>query len=425
MTGRQEFFADPNTDVRGTVRFGDASTVEIKGVGSIVFQAKTGEQRVLHGVYFIMALKNSILSLGQLDEGGSKVEIDDGVLRIWDKSRRLLAKVHRRKNRLYILHLEAAQPLCLAARKDDETWKWHERFGHLHFDALRRLSKEEMARGMPVVNHVEQMCDTCVTTKQRRRAFPTAAAYRAQNQLELVHGDLCGPVTPATPVGNSYILLLVDNATGFMWVVLLPSKDAAVEAIKKVKMAAEVESRRKLKVLRTNNGGEFTVAEFAAYCADEGVKRHFTAPYSPQQNGVVERRNQTVVAMARALLKQRRMPSRFWGEAVMTAVHILNRSPTKALKNATPYEAWNGRAPTVSHLKFLAVWPIPGGSLSFASSMTAAKLACLLAMRKGPRHIVSMIQYPSACVLAAMWYSTKAGLGLGITGSRHIRSSGQ
>jgi transposase InsO family protein len=75
-------------------------------------------------------------------------------------------------------------------------------------------------------------------------------------------------------------------------------------------MAAEVASGRKLKVLRTNNGGEFTVVEFAAYCADEGIKRHFSAPYSPQQNGVVERRNQTVVAMARALL---RMPSRFLG----------------------------------------------------------------------------------------------------------------
>jgi transposase InsO family protein len=282
MTGRQELFADLNTGVRGTIRFGDASKVEIKGVGSIIFQAKTGEQRVLHGVYYIPALKNSILSLGQLDEGGSKVVINHGVLRIWDNHHRLLAKVHRGKNRLYILYLEAAQPICLAARKDVEAWQWHERFGHLNFDALRRLSKEEMARGMPVVNHVEQVCDTCVTTKQRRRSFPAAAAYRAQNQLELVHGDLCGPVTPATPAGNRYILLLVDDATRFMWAVLLPSKDAAAEAIKKIKAAAEVESGRKLKVLRTDNGGEFTVAEFAAYCADEGIKRHFSAPYSPQ-----------------------------------------------------------------------------------------------------------------------------------------------
>jgi transposase InsO family protein len=95
-------------------------------------------------------------------------------------------------------------------------------------------------------------------------------------------------------------------------------------------------------VLCTNNGGEFMVAEFAVYCANEGIQRHFSAPYTPQQNGVVERRNQTVVATAHALLKQRGMPAIYWGEAVMTVIHLLNRSPTKALDGKTPYEAWHG-----------------------------------------------------------------------------------
>ena len=94
-----------------------------------------------------------------------------------------------------------------------------------------------------------------------------------------------------------------------------------------------------------------TAAEFVAYCADEGIQRHFSAPYTPQQNGVVERRNQTVVATARALLKQRGMPAIYWGEAVMTAIHLLNRSSTKALDGKTPYEAWHGRKPVVSHLR--------------------------------------------------------------------------
>jgi hypothetical protein len=94
-----------------------------------------------------------------------------------------------------------------------------------------------------------------------------------------------------------------------------------------------------------------TAAEFASYCADEGVQRHYSALYNPQQNGIVERRNQTVVGMARALLKQRGMPAVFWGEAVVTAVYILNRSPTKALNRMTPYEAWHGRKPVVSHLR--------------------------------------------------------------------------
>ena len=158
MTGRRDLFSDLNTNVRGTVRFGDASKVEIKGVGSIVFEAKTGEHRVLHGVYFIPVLKNSIMSLGQLDENGSKVVIDDGVLRIWERSSgRLLVKVRRGANRLYVLHMKTAQPVCLAAHRDEEAWQWHERFGHLNFEALRRLGKEEMARGMPKIDHVEQV----------------------------------------------------------------------------------------------------------------------------------------------------------------------------------------------------------------------------------------------------------------------------
>ena len=110
-------------------------------------------------------------------------------------------------------------------------------------------------------------------------------------------------MTPATLGGRRYFLLMVDDAYRFMWDVLLPSKDAATDAIKQVQAVAEKESDRKLQVLRTDNGGEFTIVEFTVYYTGEGIQRHFSTPHSPQQNGVVERRNQTVVAMALSLLK--------------------------------------------------------------------------------------------------------------------------
>ena len=94
-------------------------------------------------------------------------------------------------------------------------------------------------------------------------------------------------------------------------------------------------------MVRTNRGGEFTSVEFAAYCADQGVARHHTAPYSPQQNDVVERRNQTVVGMAQSMMKAKDMSVRFCGEAVTMAVFILNHAPTKALKGKTSFEAWH------------------------------------------------------------------------------------
>jgi hypothetical protein len=281
---------------------------------------------LLTGVYYISALRNSIISLGQLDESGSRVEIKDEVMRIWDLHHRLLAKVTRSTNRLYVLNVQVAQPLCLAVRWDDEAWQWHEHFGHLHFEALKRLSAKGMIRGLPSLDHVEQFCDVCVLTKQRRLPFPQQSSFRAKKRLELVHGGLCGPVTPATPGGRRYFLLLVNDLSRYMWVVVLGSKGEAADAIRRAQAAAEAECGRKLRMLRTDNGGEFTAAEFASYCADEGVQRHYPAPYNTQQNGVVERRNQTVVWMARTLLKQRGMPAIFWGESVVTdACYLLGR----------------------------------------------------------------------------------------------------
>jgi len=156
---------------------------------------------------------------------------------------------------------------------------------------------------------------------------------------------------PATPGGKLYFLLLVDDRSRYMWVALLAAKSDTLAAVKKFQARVEVETGRHLRVLRTDNGGEFTSVEFESYCADRGVERQHTAPYTPQQNGMVEWRNQTVVTMARSLLKARDMPATFWGQAVATVVYILNRAPTKAVDGMTPYEAWHGRKPDVHHLR--------------------------------------------------------------------------
>ena len=110
------------------------------------------------------------------------------------------------------------------------------------------------------------------------------AKYRATDALELVHSDLCGLITPATNYGRRCFLLLVDDCSRYMWLQLLTSKDKAVDAIKKFQARAEVEFRKKLRVLRIDRDGEFTLVEFATYCMDQGVAQHHTVLYSPQQN---------------------------------------------------------------------------------------------------------------------------------------------
>jgi hypothetical protein len=190
MTGQREFFTELDSDVRGSVKFGDASGVEIMSTGSVTFAPESGEHRLLTGVYYIPTLRNSIISLGQLDENGSHVEIKNRVMRIWDRHHRLLAKVTRGTNQLYVLNVQVAQPLCLAARQDDEAWQWHERFGHLHFEALKRLSAKGMVRGLPSLDHVEEFCDVCLLTKQRWLPFPQQSSQGA------TRARAWGPVWP-------------------------------------------------------------------------------------------------------------------------------------------------------------------------------------------------------------------------------------
>jgi transposase InsO family protein len=141
------------------------------------------------------------------------------------------------------------------------------------------MSKQEMVRGLPPITHVNQFCDTCVLAKHCRGAFPKQSKYRTDKTLKLVHGDLCGPVKPATLGERRCFLLLVDDATLYIWVALLAAKSEAAGAIRRIQALTE-ECGRKLRVLRTDNGEEFTTAEFAAYCAEVGVMRHFSTPYT-------------------------------------------------------------------------------------------------------------------------------------------------
>jgi hypothetical protein len=208
------------------------------------------------------------VSLGQLEEAGYKILLLDGRLKIWDTQRQLLASVPRSMNRLYELELDVARPVCLAAQGDSPAWRWHARLGHLNFRSLRRLAEEDMVRGMPRIDHIDQICDSCLAGKQRRLPFPNEAKYRASHKLELIHGDLYGPVAPTTPSGNCFFFLLVDDLSRYMWVALLSSKDEAMAAFLNFQARVEAETGRKVGTLRTDRGGEFTARVFIEHCCN-------------------------------------------------------------------------------------------------------------------------------------------------------------
>jgi transposase InsO family protein len=175
--------------------------------------------------------------------------------------------------------------------------------------------------------------------------------WRATEKLQLIHADLCGPISPISNSNKRYIICFIDNFTRKAWTYILVEKSEALVMFKRFKSYVEKEVEGYIKCLRTDRRGKFTLLEFNEFCIEHRIKRQLTATYTPQQNGVAERKNQTVMNMVRCMLLERKIPKTFWLEAVNWTVYILNRSPTLVVKNQTPEEAWSGSRPSVEYFR--------------------------------------------------------------------------
>ena len=252
---------------------------------------------------------------------------------------------------MFPLSLQTEMICSFSAIVMDTNWLWHLRFGHLNFNGLSVLAKKKMVTGIPLLENFNRLCEGCILGKQQRDSFPVGKSRRAMQQLELVHSDICGPMETVSHGGNRYLLTFIDDYSRKTWVYFLKQKSETFEIFKSFKAYVEKQSGLSLKVLRTDRGGEYTSNEFADFCKNQGIKHQLTASYSPQQNGVSERKNRTIVEMARSMLKGKNLPKVFWAEAVSCAVYILNRCPTRSVLNMTPEEAWSSFKPDVEGLR--------------------------------------------------------------------------
>ncbi|KAG7551914.1 Zinc finger CCHC-type superfamily [Arabidopsis thaliana x Arabidopsis arenosa] len=364
MTGNLSFFSKLDQSVSGKVRFGDDSRIDIKGKGSITFIAKNGERKTLSDIYYIPKLRSNIISLGQATEIGCDVHMSKDNLTLSDKNGNLLVHATRSKNRLYKVVMEVENSKCLQLIVSNDSRLWHARLGHIGVDTMRTMMQKEIVAGLPRIGIEKETCSSCLLGKQVRQSFPQATLFRATNILELIHGDLCGPITPPTAAQNKYIFVLIDDYSRYMWSILLREKGESFRKFKIFKTRIEQETGASIKTFRTDRGGEFLSQEFQDFCNSTGIKRHLTAPYSPQQNGVVERRNRTLMGMTRSIMKHMNVPNYLWGEAVRHATYLINRVATRTLVNQTPYEVFKSKKPNISHLRIF-------GCIGFAKTETA------------------------------------------------------
>lgn len=242
---------------------------------------------------------------------------------------------------------------CMYSSDEDLPNLWHERYGHLSKTSMKLLQRKKMVRGLPQFKTKDEVCTDCSVGKQTRKPIPKSSTWRAKHVLELVHSDICGPVNPISQGGKRYLLTFIDDYSRKGWVYLLAEKSEALDWFKVFKSMVENETGKTIKGLRTDRGGEFISEAFNSFCRECGIHRQLTTRFTPQQNGVAERKNRTVMNMVVRMLAAKKIPKVLWAEAAVWTFYVLNRCPTKALNRITLQEAWSGNKPTVEHFR---VW---------------------------------------------------------------------
>ena len=246
---------------------------------------------------------------------------------------------------------KAKEERCLHVDVANKEELWHHRYGHLNNKDLQLLRSKEMVTGLPDIGQLKVTCEACVKGKHHRVSFPKRSKLRATEKLQLIHSDLCGPITPPSHSQKRYLISFIDDFSRKTWIYFVTEKSEAFYTFKEFKAFVEKQSGSFIRCLRTDRGGEYNSTEFKEFCKEHGIKRQLTTAYTPQQNGVAERKNRTIMNMVRAILSEKEVPKSFWADAVQWANHVLNRSPTTILRDMTPEEAWSGSKPSVEHFR--------------------------------------------------------------------------
>ncbi|KAI3768676.1 hypothetical protein L2E82_19506 [Cichorium intybus] len=358
MCGDKGRFVDLDQSFSNTVKLGNNTRMKVEGKGNMKL-ILNGITFVIKDVYFVPELKNNLLSIGQLQQKGLSFLFQSGMCKVFHQDRGLIFQSSMSSNRMYPLNEDASETTeqitdeCMYSNNDGLGKLWHERLGHISKTSMKTLQHKEMVRDLPEFIIDTSVCKDCMVGKQTKEAIPRSSSWRAEEILELVHSDICGPINPISNTGKKYFLSFIDDYSRKGWVYLLTEKSQALESFKDFKDKVEKETGKVVKALRTDRGGEYLSNEFSKFCREHGIRRQLTTSFTPQQNGVTERKNRTVINMVVTLLSAKNMPKMFWAEATVWSFYVLNRSTTKALSDITPQEAWSGLKPTVSHFR---VW---------------------------------------------------------------------
>ncbi|GJV07183.1 retrovirus-related pol polyprotein from transposon TNT 1-94 [Tanacetum coccineum] len=258
-----------------------------------------------------------------------------------------------RKKGLYVMKLgnKPKEKICLAMIDENSTL-WHRRLGHVNMRLIQLLASKELLRNLPKLKFDQHFCDACQIGKQAYASHKAKNIVSTTRCLELLHMDLFGPSAVQSYRGNLYTLVIVDDYSRYTWTRFLRSKNEAFDQFKIFSRKIQNQLRCLMVSIRTDHGREFdNEVQFEEFCNANGITHNFSAPRTPQSNGVVEKKNRTLQEMSRTMLNEQSLPQNVWCNAVDTSKYILNRILIRDILDKTPYELLRGRKPTLDYFR--------------------------------------------------------------------------
>jgi len=344
MTGSQANLNNYSSVKESNVMFGGGAKGRIKGKGDLT----ETEKPHLTNVYFVEGLTANLISVSQLCDEGLTVSFNK--VKCWatnERNQNTLTGVRTGNN----CYMWEEPKICLRAEKEDPVL-WHQRLGHMNARSMSKLVNKEMVRGVPELKHIEKIvCGACNQGKQIRVQHKRVEGIQTTQVLDLIHMDLMGPMQTESIAGKRYVFVLVDDFSRYAWVRFIREKSETANSFKILALQLKNEKKMGIKQIRSDRGGEFMNEAFNSFCESQGIFHQYSAPRTPQSNGVVERKNRTLQEMARAMIHGNGVPEKFWAEAISTACYVINRVYVRLGSDKTPYEIWKGKKPNLSYFR--------------------------------------------------------------------------
>ena len=352
MTGERKMFTsfEANEEASDNIVFANNSQGKVNSLGKIAIST----EHSISNVFLVESLNYNLLSVSQLCEMCYNCLCTNEGVTVFRRSDNFIAFKGVVKGKLYLVNFSSEKAnldACLIA-KSNMDWLWHRRLAHVGMRNLDKLLKGEHILGLTNVSFEKnRICSACQAGKQVGVPHPPKSIVTTLKPLELLHMDIFGPVAYISIGGNKYGFVIVDDYSRFTWVFFLHDKSEVQETFKKFARRAQNEFDVKIKRVRSDNGSEFKNTNIEEYLDEEGIGHEFSVPYTPQQNGIVERKNRTLIEAARTMLDEYKTSDQFWAEAVNTACHAINRLYLHKILQKTAYELLTGNKPNVSYFR--------------------------------------------------------------------------